>query len=73
MSGLPLLSLLIAVPLIAAALCLFVTATGARWIALVATLLDFALSIDLWAKYDPDGSAAESYRELAKEVLENGR
>ena len=24
-------------------------------------------------KYDPDGSAAESYRELAKEVLENGR
>jgi chromosome partitioning protein len=24
-------------------------------------------------KYDPDGSAAESYRDLAKEVLENGR
>jgi chromosome partitioning protein len=24
-------------------------------------------------KYDPDGSAAESYRELAKEVLGNGR
>jgi chromosome partitioning protein len=24
-------------------------------------------------KYDPEGSAAESYRELAKEVLENGR
>ncbi len=24
-------------------------------------------------KYDPDGSAAESYRELAKEVLDNGR
>jgi chromosome partitioning protein len=24
-------------------------------------------------KYDPDGSAAECYRELAKEVLENGR
>ena len=24
-------------------------------------------------KYDPDGTAAESYRDLAKEVLENGR
>jgi chromosome partitioning protein len=24
-------------------------------------------------KYDPEGSAAECYRELAKEVLENGR
>jgi len=65
MSGLPLLSLLIAVPLIAAALCLFVTATGARWIALVATLLDFALSIDLWAKYDPDGSQWQFVEKVA--------
>src|SRR5204863_8415107 len=55
MSGLPLLSLLIAVPLIGAALCLFAKANGARWIALAATLLDFALSIDMWVKYDPDG------------------
>src|SRR5204863_9919221 len=55
MSGVPLLSLLIAVPLIGGGLCLFARANGARWIALAATLLDFALSIDMWVKYDPDG------------------
>jgi NADH-quinone oxidoreductase subunit M len=50
-----LLSLLIAVPLVAGAIVLFLSASGARWVALVATLIDFALSIDLWAKYDPNG------------------
>jgi len=35
--GLPILTILIAVPLIAGALCLFVNANGARWIALIAT------------------------------------
>ena len=30
--------------------------SGARWIALIATLLDLALSIYLWAHYDPDGA-----------------
>ncbi len=49
------LSILIALPLIAGVLCLFVRAEGARWIALIATLLDFALSIYLWANYDPAG------------------
>ena len=44
MNGLPLLTLLIAVPLIAGVLCLFVRAEGARWIALIATLLDLALA-----------------------------
>jgi NADH-quinone oxidoreductase subunit M len=51
----PLLSLLIVVPLIAGVLCLMVKAEGARWIALVGTLIDLALSIDLWVQYDPDG------------------
>src|SRR4029079_11700616 len=37
-------------------LCLFVKAESARWIALVTTLIDFALSIDLWANYDPNGA-----------------
>jgi NADH-quinone oxidoreductase subunit M len=52
---LPLLSLLIIVPLVAGALCLFVKAEGARWIALIGTLIDLALSVDLWAKFNPDG------------------
>ena len=50
------LTLLIAVPLIAGLLCLFVRAEAARWIALVATLIDFALGIYLWAAFDPDGA-----------------
>ena len=55
-SGLPVLTLLIAIPLVAAAIALFLNASGARWIALIATLLDFALSIDLWANFDPNGA-----------------
>jgi NADH-quinone oxidoreductase subunit M len=56
MTGTPWLSLLIAVPIIAAALCMFVKAKGARWTALIATLIDFAISIYLWVQYDPDGA-----------------
>ena len=52
---LPLLSLLIIVPLAGAVLCLPVRASAARWIALVSTLLVFAISIALWAAYDPNG------------------
>src|SRR4030095_11843375 len=50
-----LLSLLIAVPLAAAVLCLFVSARAARWIALVATLAVLEISIDLWMLFNPDG------------------
>ncbi|WP_028970535.1 NADH-quinone oxidoreductase subunit M [Sphingomonas sp. URHD0057] len=56
MTGTPWLSLLIAIPIIAAVLCLFVRAEGARWVALVATLIDFAISVYLWMQYDPDGA-----------------
>ncbi|MFL6736071.1 MAG: NADH-quinone oxidoreductase subunit M [Sphingomonas sp.] len=56
MIGLPLLSILIALPLVAGMLCFFVRAEGARWIALTATLLEFGLSVYLWANYNPDGS-----------------
>jgi len=55
-TGLPLLTLLIAIPLAAGVLCLLVKDEGARWIALAATLIDLALSIYLWANYNPDGS-----------------
>jgi NADH-quinone oxidoreductase subunit M len=53
---LPLLSILIGIPLLAGVICLFVSANGARWTALVATMLDFGLSLYLWAQYDPDGA-----------------
>jgi NADH-quinone oxidoreductase subunit M len=56
MTSLPLLSILILVPLIAGALCLLASANGARWIALIGTLLDFAISIYLWVKYEPNGA-----------------
>jgi NADH-quinone oxidoreductase subunit M len=54
-TGLPLLSILIAIPLLAAGIALFLNASGARWIALIATLLDFVLAIYLWANFNPDG------------------
>ena len=56
MNTIPLLSLLIIVPLIAGALCLFLKAEGARWVALVGTLIDLAISIAAWVEYNPDGA-----------------
>ncbi|HET7816068.1 MAG TPA: NADH-quinone oxidoreductase subunit M [Sphingomicrobium sp.] len=55
MTDLPVLTLLIAIPMVAAVLCLFVNAGGARWLALAATLADLALGAWLWAAYDPAG------------------
>ena len=55
MSQLPLLSILIGLPLLGAVLCLFVKEHGARWIALVTTMLELALSIYLWVQFNPDG------------------
>ena len=49
------LTILIAIPLVAAAIALFLKANGARWVALIATLLDFAVGIYLWQAYDPNG------------------
>ena len=53
--GLPLLSLLIAVPLLAGVICLFVGAKAARWVALVGTLACLEIAVDLWLLYDPAG------------------
>jgi NADH-quinone oxidoreductase subunit M len=55
-SGLPILTILIALPLLAAAACLMVKAEPARWIALVATLVELALGAWLWSGYDPGGT-----------------
>jgi NADH-quinone oxidoreductase subunit M len=51
----PILSLMLALPLVGAAMCLFANANGARWIAFGATLLTFALGVALWVGYDLTG------------------
>ncbi|MEG8055979.1 NADH-quinone oxidoreductase subunit M [Sphingomonas sp. 22L2VL55-3] len=56
MTGFPILSVLIAVPMIAAVVCLFVSANTARTLALAATLIDFVLGIMLWMNYDIGGA-----------------
>ena len=56
MDGFPILTLMLLVPLIAAIGCLMVDAKTARMLALVATLIDFALGAVLWANYDIGGA-----------------
>ena len=56
MSGFPILSVMLAVPAIAAVACLFLSPQGARMTALVATLIDFALGVLLWTSYDIGGA-----------------
>jgi NADH-quinone oxidoreductase subunit M len=55
MSGVPILSILVALPLIAGVIALFLSANGARWLALVTTLASFAIGVWLWSAYDPNG------------------
>ncbi|MBZ6380292.1 NADH-quinone oxidoreductase subunit M [Sphingomonas sanguinis] len=56
MQGFPILSVMLAVPAVAAIACLFLTAQGARLLALAATLIDFALGIVLWTQFDVGGA-----------------
>ncbi|SDA15919.1 NADH-quinone oxidoreductase subunit M [Sphingomonas sp. NFR15] len=56
MSGFPILSLMLAIPTVAAVGCLFLSPAGARWLALIATLVDFVLGIGLWANFDIGGA-----------------
>ena len=53
---LPILSIMLAVPMLAAIACLFVRAETARTLALTATLLNLALGVWLWSSYDPAGA-----------------
>ena len=53
--GFPILSAMIAIPAVAAVACLFAGAKGARWIALLATLINFALGIVLWTQFEIGG------------------
>jgi len=54
-SGFPILSLMLAIPAVAAVACVFLSANAARWTALIATLADLALGIFLWAQFDIGG------------------
>ncbi len=56
MGGFPILSVMLAVPLVAGLACLFAEAKAARAIALAATLVDFALGVALWLNYDIGGA-----------------
>ena len=55
MTGFPILSVMLLVPILGAIACLFVSASGARWIALVTTLIDLALGALLWGGYQIGG------------------
>ncbi len=54
-NDLPVLSIMIAVPVVASILCLFARAETARVLALTATLFNLILGIWLWISYDPGG------------------
>ena len=56
MSGVPILSILVGLPLIAGIIALFQSADGARWNALITTLVSLGLGIWLWTAYDPNGA-----------------
>ena len=55
-ADIPVLSIMLAIPVVAAAICLFVRAELARIIALSATLLNLLLGVVLWINYDPAGA-----------------
>ena len=52
----PILSLMLAVPAVAAIACLFLSAPAARVTALAATLIDLALGVVLWMSFDIGGA-----------------
>ncbi len=56
MTDFPILSTMIALPLLGAILCLFVSDHTARRLALGVTIATFALGIMLWANYDLEGA-----------------
>ena len=53
--GFPVLSLLLALPMIGAAICLYVSGPAARWTALLTTLACLGLGILLWTSYQVGG------------------
>ncbi len=62
---LPILSIMLAIPMAAAMLCLFVNAQTARMLALTATLFNLLLGVWLWVSYDPAGAQWQFVESLA--------
>ncbi len=56
MTEFPILSTMIALPLLGALLCLLLTAQNARWVALGVTLVSFILGCLLWSGYELEGA-----------------
>ncbi|WP_294120249.1 NADH-quinone oxidoreductase subunit M [Sphingomonas sp.] len=56
MSSVPVLSILVLLPMVAGILALFQSANGARWNALITTLVSLAIGVWLWTAFDPDGA-----------------
>ncbi|GAO55473.1 MULTISPECIES: NADH-quinone oxidoreductase subunit M [unclassified Novosphingobium] len=56
MTGFPILSVMLLVPLVTAVACLLVDREQARTVALVGTLIDFVLGMLLWANFDTGGA-----------------
>ncbi len=56
LTGFPILSIMLAVPILGAFACLFAGPATARRVALIATLTDLALGLLLWADYDVGGA-----------------
>ncbi len=52
---LPILSILVGLPAVAGVVALFQSPSGARWNALLTTLVSLALGIWLWTAFDPSG------------------
>lgn len=59
MNDFPILSVMLAVPALAAVACVYSGAARARWIALGATLANFALGVLLWVNFDLSASAPQ--------------
>jgi len=57
--GFPILTLMLAVPMLGAIACLYASAQQARWIALGATLIDLLLGIIIWMSFDQSVGAPE--------------
>ena len=55
MNGFPILSVMLLVPALGAVACLLVGAMQARWVALIATLVDLVLGIVLWSNFQIGG------------------
>ena len=55
----PDLSVMIAIPIFAGLWCLYASPEKARWIALIATLINLALGISLWVQFDTGPSASQ--------------